>query len=205
MSWQADNQQQQTALQSTLKLIQEHLQASVQSCRSKLTQLQHWLSHPEASSQQDDFSHQLQEAEQQLTKLRKEAKQCEAEVIWASQQPPVQTSSTTSAGTAQADTLNSNEEPEATPSGNRSRINGRNGSSAEGVSRTGGGAAGHGWATFRTSDEDRADLMQSVQSIRGGSVWQPASTASTSTATVEAPAAAATAAAAAGVTTKPVR
>ena len=205
MSWQADNQQQQTALQSTLELIQEHLQASVQSCRSKLTQLQHWLSHPEASSQQDDFSHQLQEAEQQLTKLRQEAKQCEAEVIWASQQPPVQTSSTTSAGTAQADTLNSNEEPEAMPSGNRSRINGRNGSSAEGVSRTGGGAAGHGWATFRTSDEDRADLMQSVQSIRGGSVWQPASTASTSTATVEAPAAAATAAAAAGVTTRPVR
>jgi len=197
-----DNQQQQTALQSALMLVQEHLQASVQSCRSKLSQLQHWLSHPEASSQQGAVSHQLQEAEQQLTQLRQEAKQCEAEVIQASQQRPGQTSSTPSAGTAQADTSNSNEEPEAKPPGNRSEINGGNGSRAEGISRTGDGAAGHGWATFRTSDEDRSDLMHSAQSSRGGNVWQPASAASTSKATVEAPAAA-TAAAAVG--TRPVR
>jgi len=197
-----DNKQQQTALQSALKLVEEHLQASVQSCRSKLSQLQHWLSHPEASSQQDAFSHQLQEAEQQLTQLRREAKQCEAEVIQASQQRPVQMSSTSSAGTTQADTSNSNKEPGAKPPGNRSGINGRNGGSAEGVSRTGGGAAGHGWATFRASDEDRSDLMHSAHSIRGGNVWQPASAASTSTATVEAPAAAT---AATGVATRPVR
>ena len=203
-SWHTDNQQQQTALQSALKLVQEHLQASVQSCRSKLTQLQHWLRHPEASSQQDSFSHQLQEAEQQLTLLRREAKQCEAEVVQASQQRPAQTSSIPSAGTAQADTPASNEEPVATPPSNESRINGRNGGSAEGVSRTGGGAAGHGWATFQTSDEDRSDLMQSAQSMRGGNVWQPASAASTSTATVEASAAAA-ATAAAAVATRPVR
>ena len=201
-SWHADNQQQQTALQSALKLVQEHLQASVQSCRSKLSQLQHWLSHPEASSQQDACSHQLQEAEQQLTQLRREAKQCEAEVIQASQQRPDQTSSTYSAGTAQADTSNSNKKLEASPSGSRIGINGRNGSSAEGASRTGGGAAGHGWATFHTSDEDMSDLMHSAQSIRGGNVWQPASGVSTSTATVEAPAATA---AATGVATRPVR
>jgi len=197
-----DNQQQQTALQSALKLVQEHFQASVQSCRSKLSQLQHWLSHPETSSQQDAFSHQLQEAEQQLTHLRREAKQCEAEVVQASQQRPIQTSSIHSAGTARVDLPSSNEEPEAMPPGNRSGINGRNGGSAEGVSRTGGGAAGHGWATFRTSDEDRSDLMQSAQSIRGGNVWQPVSAAGTSTATVEAPAAQTTATA---VTTRPVR
>ncbi|KAL0029555.1 hypothetical protein WJX79_003952 [Trebouxia sp. C0005] len=88
-SWRKDNQQQQTALQSALELVQEHLQASFQSCRCKLSQLQQWLSHCEASSQQDAFSHQLQEAEQQLTRLRREAKQCEAEVIQASQQRPV--------------------------------------------------------------------------------------------------------------------
>ncbi|KAA6423047.1 MAG: hypothetical protein FRX49_07035 [Trebouxia sp. A1-2] len=75
-SWRKDNQQQQTALQSALELVQEHLQASFQSCRCKLSQLQQWLSHCEASSQQDAFSHQLQEAEQQLTRLRREAKQC---------------------------------------------------------------------------------------------------------------------------------
>lgn len=198
-SWRKDNQQQQTALQSALELVQEHLQASFQSCRCKLSQLQQWLSHCEASSQQDAFSHQLQEAEQQLTRLRREAKQCEAEVIQASQQRSVQTSSTPSAGTAQADMLNSNEEPEATPSDSRSKINARNGSSAEGISRTGNGAAGNGRATFRASDVDRSDLMHSAQSIRGGNVWQPASAASTSTATVEAPAATAADA------TRPVR
>ncbi|KAL0033719.1 hypothetical protein WJX77_002381 [Trebouxia sp. C0004] len=200
-SWHMENQQQQTAFQSALKLVQEHLQASVQSCRSKLSQLQHWLSHPEASSQQDAFAHQLQEAEEQLTHLRREAKQCEAEVIQASQRP-VRMSSTLSAGIAQADTSNSNKKSEATPPGNRSEVNGRNGSSAEDVCRTGGGAAGHGWATFHASDEDRSDLMHSAQSIRGGNVWQPTSAASTSTATVEAPAAAT---AAAAVAARPVR
>ena len=110
-------------------------------------------------------------------------------------------SSIPSAGTAQADTPNLNEEPGAKPPGNRSETNGRNGGSAEGVNRTGGGAAGHGWATFRTSDEDRSDLMQSAQSIRGGKLWQPASAAGTSTATVEAPAATT----AAAVATRPVR
>lgn len=185
--WQEDSQYQQSALQSALSLIQDHLQTAAQSCRSKLSQLQHWLSLPEASSQLETLSRQLQNAEQQLTQLRREAEQCEAEVRQASQQRPVQTPTTSTAGIAQA----ANSNPGANPRSAAGTLdNSRPGNQTSTTGRTD-GSAGHGWASFRTPDQDRSGLMHSAHSSRVGNVWQPASQATTSTATLEAPIAAA--------------
>ena len=185
--WQAEYQQQQTALQSALKLVQERLQTSIQACRSRLSQLQHWLSHPEASLQQDTLSCHLQEAEQQLAQLRQEAQQCESDVYTITQQQTTNSqktariSSSVAAGTAPAGSSNSIQYLESNPE--ERSVSGSNGSSTEGMTRTGGGAASHSWASSDSTNSGRSGLMQSAQSSRGQNLWQPASHASTSTAT----------------------
>ncbi len=180
--WQADCQEQQTAVQSALDFVQSHLQTSIQSCKATLSQLQHWLSLPEASQQQDNLSRQLQEAEQQLNQLRQEAQQCELEVGKVSQQQmshsqrPFESSALGAAGiagTAQAASSNSDQGTESSRAGSDQASNGASNN----------GAAGHGWASFRQPDHGSSRLMQSAQSSRGHKLWQPASTASTSTST----------------------
>ena len=197
--WQAEYQQQQTALQSALKLVQEHLQTSIQACRSRLSQLQHWLSHPGVSLQQDTLSRHIQEAEQQLAQLRQEAQQCESDVYTITQQQTTNSqktariSNSVAAGTAPAGSSNSNQDLESNPAARswaseERSASGSNGSSTEGMTRTGGGAASHGWASSGSTNSGRSGLMQSAQSSRGQNLWQPASHASTSTATATVPA-----------------
>lgn len=200
--WQANKLQQETALQSAFHTVQEQLKSAIQLCTSKLSQLQQWLSHPQASEQQDILSCQLQEAEQQLTSLRQAAEDKEAEVRRLSQRPisgldtsfpPFNPGTAGAAGTAhhQLPSSSGTLQPAAgngqrsfhTASNPNSNLNPYRGSTTGGR-RAGARASLHS----RAASQTQGTLMHSAQSRRGVSLWQPVSGASTSAAAMTPPA-----------------
>ena len=169
----------------------------------KLSQLQHWLTHPKPNHQQEALAHQLQEAEQQLAQSRRQAEECEQEVQQATQQqlsiPSIPANSAKGidsgiAGTAALSLPNSTPSPAPALTGDqvdRQHNNNRFSKIGHSIHSTGSKAraAGASGAPTQAAQQDPTKLMQSAKRSRGRNVWQPASGASTSTAAMTSPAA----------------
>lgn len=200
-AWQQDLQQQQATIEAALSSVQAHVLSSIQSCKIRLAQLQHWLVHPTPPHQHEVLSRQLLEAEQQLVQLRREARECEIEVQRVAQLsvPPLQhnrsaqSSVSDKAGPASPASPDSNSNPRLdaaeTNSAAQRSSNGTSPSSAS-LSRNGletqtvGTRPGYGQATFNIVGQRAAESVPGPQGSHGRSLWQPAGGASSSTASV---------------------
>lgn len=205
--WQQDIQQQQAGSESALSLALDHLHSCIQTCRLKLSQLQHWLTQPSLCDQQEALSLELQEAEQQLVCSRQQAEECEWEVQQATQQqlaiPSIKANfaegiDSGTAGIARTAPVSiSNSTLTSSPALTGDRMDGnndtsRNGHSIHSTGNTGraiGTASGHTKAPVEAAHQGSAKLMHSAKRSRGRSVWQPASGTSTRAATMTPPAA----------------
>lgn len=198
-AWQRLLEQQQTEVQAALSIARDHVKSSIQVCRLKLAQLQHWLSHPAAPRQQEALSRQLQEAEQRLVELRQKAFDCELEVQRVTQQQlssppmlsePTQALDPATAGAAWPVTpsLKSNL---ALNAEDLNRQHSGNGTSSSGRS-TPGGKSWRNKSVGTVSDPDQMTYHAAGQGSagpasgawpsRGHSLWQAAGQASSSNA-----------------------
>ncbi|KAL3150757.1 hypothetical protein ABBQ32_000532 [Trebouxia sp. C0010 RCD-2024] len=201
-AWQQNLQQQQADVQAALSLVQDHVRSSIQVCRLKLAQLQHWLTHPSAPRQQEALSIQLQEAERQLVRLRQEAHDCELEVQRVTQQQlsgepmldeATQALGSATAGTASPFSPSSNSTPgfyaESSDRQHSSSSTSLSRHSDEGWSDESVGAVpDHDQGTFCGAGQGPASPALGAWASRGGSLWEGAgmasSSSSSSTATV---------------------
>lgn len=205
-AWQQHLQQQQADVQAALSIVQDHVRSSIQVCRLKLAQLQHWLTHPAAPRQQEALSRQLQEAERQLVQFRQGAHDCELEVQRVTQQQlsgePMLDEATQASGSATAGTASPvSPSPNSNPgfdARNSDRQGSGNGTSPSRRSDAGwsdesvGAVSDHDQGTFRATGQGPASPALGAWASRGGSLWEGAGVASSSTATVTPSAPAAT-------------
>lgn len=200
-AWQQDLQQQLATIEAAVSSGQMHVIKSIQSCKVKLAQLQHWLVHPSSPHQQEVLSSQLLEAEQQLVQLRREARECEVEVqrvVQLSVPPtqhntPSQSSGSDTARPASPASPSSNSnlglDAAETNSAAQRSSNGVSPSGASSIqngveTQTVGSRPGYGQATFNAVRQRATQVAPGPQGSRGRSLWQPAGGASSSTASV---------------------
>lgn len=200
-AWQQDLQQQQATVEAALSSGQLYVLKSIQSCKVKLAQLQHWLVNPTSAHQQEVLSRQLLEAEQQLVQLRREARECEVEVQRVAQlsvpptehSSPAQSSVPDTGGPASPASSSSSSNPRLVAvETNSAAQRGSNGTSPSGASlskngletQSVGSRPGYGQATFNIVGQRAAESAPGPQGSRGRSLWQPAGGASSSTASV---------------------
>lgn len=213
-AWQQDVAQQQSRLEAALSSVQDHVRSSIQACRLNLAQLQHWLTHPAASRQQQAVAVQTEEGEMKLAQLQREAEACQIEARQVIQQlsppawqdadahsdsdsdfdlvpgtatPPFQIPNSSSDSSSDSDAAES-DETNRQCSSNGTAGHGPSMHSTADLKRRVGSVSSSDSSSLHIAEGGAGGLLRSARQSRGRSVWQPASGASSSTATMTRPA-----------------